>query len=125
MSSFYSLDCTKGNRIPWKSVAGAGSFEGSIFFALSAALGKILTLDNFRKQHIIVMNKCCICKRNGEMVDHLLLHCEVAFALWNAIFSHFGMSWVMLRRVFDLFAYWWSSGKRSAVVWKMVRTHLF
>jgi hypothetical protein len=33
-----------------------------------------------------------ICKRNGEFVDHLLLHCEVACAPWNAIFSLFEMS---------------------------------
>jgi hypothetical protein len=30
-----------------------------------------------------------MCKRNGESVDHLL-HSEVACALWNAFFSHFG-----------------------------------
>jgi hypothetical protein len=59
------------------------------------------------------------------MVDHLLLDCEVASALWNAIFSQFGMAWVMPRRVFNLFACWWSSEKRrSATVWKMVPTCL-
>jgi hypothetical protein len=36
-----------------------------------------------------VMDKCCMCKRNEESVDHLLLHCNVAFAIWNAFFSHF------------------------------------
>jgi hypothetical protein len=69
----------------------------SVFFVWSAVLGKILTLDNLRKRHIIVINKCCMCKRSKETVDHLLLHCEVAFALWAAIFSHFGMAWVMPR----------------------------
>jgi hypothetical protein len=51
------------------------------FFAWSAALGKILTVDNFRKRHIIIVDRCCLCKRDGESVDHLLLHCDVAFAL--------------------------------------------
>jgi len=44
---------------------------------------------------------------NGESVDHLLLHCEVAHALWNAIFSRFSLSLVMPLRVVDLFT-WWS-----------------
>jgi hypothetical protein len=58
---------------------------------------------------------------NGESVDHLLLHCEVARALWNAIFSCFSLSWVMPLRVVDLFACWWTGGRpRSAAVWKMV-----
>jgi hypothetical protein len=66
-----------------------------------------------------------MCQRNGETVDHLLLHCDVASAMCSALFSHFGMSKVMPRRVIDLFACWWSSKKlRSAAVWKMVPTCL-
>jgi len=59
--------------------------------------------------------------KNGESVDHLLLHCEVVCVLWNAIFSRFSLSWAMPRWVVDLFACWWTDGcSRSAVVWKMV-----
>jgi hypothetical protein len=87
------------------------------FFVWSAALGKILTIDNLRKRHVIVIDRCCMCKRHGESVDHLLLHCEVAGALWNTIFSRFGLSWVMPSRVIDLVACWWTGGRsRSAVV---------
>jgi hypothetical protein len=45
-------------------------------------------------------------KKNGELVDHLLLYCEIAGALWNIIFSSLGLAWVMPRRVVDLFACW-------------------
>jgi len=34
-----------------------------------------------RKRHVIVIDRCCMCKRNGESLDHLLFHCEVARAL--------------------------------------------
>jgi hypothetical protein len=91
------------------------------FFAWTAAQGKILTLDNLKKKRVIVIDRCCMCKMNGESVDHLLLHCKVARALWNAIFSRFSLSWVMPLRVVDLFACWWTGGRsRSAAVWKMV-----
>jgi hypothetical protein len=54
-------------------------------------------------------------------VDHLLLYCEVARALWNAIFSRFSLSWVMPLWVVDLFACWWTGDRsRSSVMWKMV-----
>jgi hypothetical protein len=69
----------------------------------SAALGNILTIDNLRKWHVIVMDKCCMCKRNGESTNHLL-HFDVAYAIWIAFFSCFGLSWVMPRRVVDLYA---------------------
>jgi hypothetical protein len=76
------------------------------FFSWSAALGKILIVDNLRKRHIIIVDKCFLCKRDGESVNHLLLHCDVASTMWNNIFTRFGMSWVMPSRVIDLFACW-------------------
>ncbi len=28
------------------------------------------------------MEWCCVCKKNGELVDHLLLFCDIARELW-------------------------------------------
>jgi hypothetical protein len=102
--SFSSLACFEGSRFPWKSVWRTQAPSRAAFFAWSAALSKILTVDNLRKMHVIIMDRCCLCKRNGELVDHLHLHCDVASALWNSLFTRFSMSWVMPRRVIDLFA---------------------
>jgi hypothetical protein len=91
------------------------------FFAWTAALGKIITLDNLIKKCVIVIDKCCMCKMNGESMDYLILHCEIARALWNAIFSRFSLSWVMPLRMEDLIVCWWMGGRsRSAVMWKMI-----
>ena len=43
-----------------------------------------------------------MCKCDGESVDHLLLHCSVAYELWSMIFGLFGISWVMPRSVLGL-----------------------
>jgi hypothetical protein len=52
------------------------------FFAWSVALGKELTVDNnLRKRNIIIVDRCCLCKRDRESVDHLLLHCDVVSTL--------------------------------------------
>jgi hypothetical protein len=51
-----------------------------------------------------VIDRCCMYKMNRESVDHLLIHCEVADALWDTIFSRLSLSWVMPLRVIDLFA---------------------
>jgi hypothetical protein len=56
------------------------------FFVWTAALGRILTLDNLRKRHIIVMDWYCMCKNSGESIDHLLLYCGVARELWVSSF---------------------------------------
>ena len=67
------------------------------------ALGKILSLDKLRRQHIMMMDKCCICKMNEESVDPLFLYCDVASAIWSAFFSRFGLSWVLPRHVVNMF----------------------
>jgi len=118
---FSSLVGSEGRRFPWKSVWRTQAPSRGAFFAWTAALGKILTVDNLRKQKIIIVDRCYLCKIDGESVDHLLLHCDVTSTLWNHVFSWFGISWVMPRRVIDLFSCWWKARRpRSATVWKMV-----
>ena len=91
------------------------------FFAWTAARSKILTLDDLRRRGMVVVNRCWLCELDGESVDHLLLHCGVASALWNAFFTWFGLCWVIPCSVKEVFASWWSGGRiRSAVVWKIV-----
>ena len=91
------------------------------FFAWTAVLGKTLTLDNVRKRGIVVINRCCMCESEGESIDHLFLHCGVARILWNALFTRFGLCWVMPGSIKELYATWWAGGKsRSAVMWKMI-----
>jgi hypothetical protein len=106
---------------PWKSVWRTKAPPMVAFFIWSATLGKILTLDNLRKKNMVLINRCRMCKRDEETIDHLLLHCECAQVLWNAFFSRFGLAWSMPRGVENLLQCWWTGGRfRSAVVWKMV-----
>jgi hypothetical protein len=72
------------------------------FFVWSAALGKILTHDNLRKMNVIVMEWCCLCKKSGESIDHLLLHWKIARDLWSYILILLGVEWVMPRMVLEL-----------------------
>jgi len=67
-------------------------------------------MDILKKWHVIVVDKCYMCKRNVESVA-LLVHCDVAYVIWIAFFSRFELSWIMPRRVVDLYACWWTTGK--------------
>jgi hypothetical protein len=49
---------------------------------------------------------CCMCRCSGETVDHLLLHCNVAYELWSFMFHFFGIQWVMAGRVVNLLFGW-------------------
>jgi hypothetical protein len=78
VKSFYcSLASFEASCFPWKSVWRIQAPSRATFFVWLAALGKILTLDNLRTRHVIVMDRCCMCKRNEESVDHLF-YCDAA-----------------------------------------------
>jgi hypothetical protein len=51
------------------------------------------------------MEWCCLCKKSGESIDHLLLR-EVARALWSYVLILFGVEWVMPRTVLELLNSW-------------------
>ncbi len=61
-------------------------FKVSLFL-WTATLGKIFAIDNLLKRRLLVLDWCCMCKREGETIDHLFLHCSVAKGLWDLVFS--------------------------------------
>ena len=56
----------------------------------------------------------------GESLDHLLLHCDVAHALWGVAFQIFGIHWVMPGSVASLLFCWrnWFR-KHGSIIWKL------
>jgi hypothetical protein len=102
LNSFAERDEKGSYLFPWKSIWKVIVLVRVSFFVWMAALGRILTVDNLRKRGLIVVDWCSMCKRSGESIDHLLLHCDVARALWSVLFSLFDVTWVMNGRVIDL-----------------------
>jgi hypothetical protein len=89
---------------------------------LRSDLGNILTHDNLRRRCIVVVEWCVMCKKHGESVDHLLLHCDVARVVWSSFYSLFGVEWVMPSSVLDLLSGWGTLMGRGPVfrIWKQV-----
>ena len=105
VKSCYSYLSTPSPRsFPWKGVWKSKVPPRVAFFSWTAALEKILTIDNLRKRGLILVDWCCLCRESGESPDHILLHCKVARELWNMVFVMFGVQWVMPGTVLDLFS---------------------
>jgi hypothetical protein len=107
---------------PWKSIWTAKVPPRVAFFSWTAALGRLLTIDNLRKRNLILVDWCCMCKKGGESVDFLLLHCPLAWELWSMVLGLFGVHWVMPCQVLDFWAGWQSryGNHCNLVVWRMV-----
>jgi hypothetical protein len=118
---YRSLSPSSSTLFPWKIIWKAKVPPRVAFFSWSAALGKVLTIDNLHTRGLILQEWCCICKCNGESVDHLFLHCSVASDLWALVFSMFGIQWVMPQTVLELLSGWlgWLGCHNSILVWKM------
>uniref|UniRef100_A0A2N9IIB8 Reverse transcriptase zinc-binding domain-containing protein n=1 Tax=Fagus sylvatica TaxID=28930 RepID=A0A2N9IIB8_FAGSY len=107
VKSYYkALIRSAQSPFPWRNVWKVKFPTRIAFFTWTAALGKILTIDNLRKRKVIITDWCCMCKRGGESVSHLLLHCPVSQELWGLVFALFWVSWVMPQDVEDLLACW-------------------
>jgi hypothetical protein len=107
VKSFYNVlisrDCSP---FPWKSIWCTKAPPRVAFFVWLVALGKIIMLDNLRKKNMVLVNRCGMCKKDEESIDHLLLHCACAQFLWNAFFNRFGLAWVMPQGVANLLRSW-------------------
>jgi hypothetical protein len=116
-----------GIVVPWKRIWKTNAPPLVAFFVWVAALGRILTIDNLRRRHVMVLDWCCMCKENGESISHLLLHCPVARELWSFMCSIFGLRWVMPGGVLDLLYSWGDSCHSIGVrkVWDMVPPCVF
>jgi hypothetical protein len=106
----------EGSHLPWKSIWWTKAPSRVAFFVWSAALGKIFTMDNLRKRHVNVVDKCCMYKKNGESIDYPILYCEVVCTLWSVFSAASGYLGLCLE--VDCCSTW------SAVMWKMVPTCL-
>ena len=65
------------------------------FFAWEASWGRVLTLDRLRKRGWALENRCFLCQKSGESIDHLLLHCERTREVWTLLlffWSFLGLS---------------------------------
>ena len=105
----------------WQSIWCVKLPKRVSFFLGTATTGGILTIDNLVKKNLPRVNWCCLCWCDEETVDHLLLHCKFAHALWSEVFLMFGVQWVMPSTIVSLLFTWrnWL-GNYTSNVWNMV-----
>ena len=91
---------------PWQSIWCVKVPKRVSFFLWTAARGGILTIDNLVKKNLPLVNWCCLCRCDEETVEHLLLHCKFAYALWSEVLIMFGVQWVMPDTIVSLLFAW-------------------
>ena len=119
--SFYFSLAAPLVSFPWKSIWCVKVPKMVAFFLWTAARGGILTIDNLVKKNLPLVNWCCLCRGEKEIVDHLLIHCKYANTLWSEVLRLFGVQWVMPKNIVSLLSVWWNwLESHTSNVWNMV-----
>ena len=72
-------------------------------------------------------NRCFLCHSEVETMDYLLLHYVKTWALWNLLFSIFGVAWVLSGLVKETLLEWHGAfvGKTHKKAWQMTLLCIF
>ena len=105
-SYYHEIQGASNSLFPWRGVWNPKIPKHVVFFLWTVAHGRILTLDNLMLKGCPLANWCCMCCCDGELVDHLLLHCPITHSLWAFMLQAFGIYWVMPGLVVGLLSSW-------------------
>ena len=80
-SYYLALRDNQPVTFPWKAIWGVHAPRRVAFFVWSASWGRILTANNLMRRGYQLAGWCCMCCRDGETINHLLIRCDLAFGL--------------------------------------------
>lgn len=63
------------------------------FFMWNVYFDKILTLDHLQSRGWNLANRCIICLKEEESVDHLFVHCDMVMLVWSFFLSYLKIHW--------------------------------
>ena len=91
---FKAMDRYENVVFPYKFIWNSWVPTKVDFFAWEASWGKVLTLDDLKKKGRALANKCFLCGKEEETVDHLLVHCPHTRVIWELLLAIVGVKWV-------------------------------
>ena len=64
---YYSPSLIDGMLFLWEMVWCSKGPSRVAFFSWTATLGKILSMDNLWKKSMLILDRCCMCKKVGRL----------------------------------------------------------
>ena len=91
---FKAMDRSENVVFPYKFIWNSWVPMKVGFFAWEASWGKVLTLDNLKKKGRALANRCFLCGKEVETVDHLFAHCPQTKVIWELLLAIVGVKWL-------------------------------
>lgn len=92
------------------------------FFVWLVIRKACLTQDKLQRRALQICSKCFLCEKEGEINEHLFLHCISTINLWHMFFCILRITWVIPSSTLALLSNWWSIGNRGGEEdwWKII-----
>lgn len=69
-----------------------------------AVVGKVSMAYNLRRRCLTdarILDIYVLCRKKGEKVNHLFLHCEVVAGIWSYFLARCGIAWCCLESIVE------------------------
>ncbi|CAN1252348.1 Putative ribonuclease H protein At1g65750 [Linum perenne] len=68
--------------------------------------GKIASIDNLQKRGMTMVNRCVLCEKDAESVDHIFTSCEFSSLVWDRVSSKLSLFGPRHNNVKGMFSAW-------------------
>ena len=76
------------------------------FFWWTVQHGKLLLLDNLKKENFFITNRCYLYKEKEENISHRFLECLYTLKIWSLMWEKFGLCWVLKENLSQFVENW-------------------
>lgn len=108
----------------WKKAGLAMCQRRLVFFWVVFALKKVLTLDNLRRRGFLLAERCPLCLKDGESIDHLFFRCSFSSSVWDYFLRVGKLSVMVFSSIPNLFFTWRRAqmfSSRGCFLWGLLR----
>lgn len=113
-SLYMELGGFRVRNFPLSSIWTQGIPSKVVFCMLNVYLDKVLTLNHLQTRGWSLANRCILRLNEEQSVDHLVLHCDMAFMVWSFFLSHLHNAWSFPSIFFVIL-----SMARGPMVWRV------
>jgi len=87
--NYLNINAKDNRKYLWEKVWVKYLIPKISYFTWFTSLNSINTYDNLKKKGILLPNKCIMCKKAEETIDHFLFHYEYANQSWDMVTNTF------------------------------------
>lgn len=106
VSSTYKITFSQIHNPFWNKVWNSILIPKVNMFFWLASYNSILTIDNLIRRGFNFPNRCELCQKEEESVDHLFFHCSYTWEIWCKIWEKWKINWVMNKSIKDIIWQW-------------------